>query len=129
MKETYKEAQLKIFFHTFLVLFFTFYSQAFDEAIAELDSLNEESYKDSTLIMQLLRDNLTVSSLTLTCSVTTPDVFFFVLGVINIQAWLVSNMAYFNVRENEMKYLKRNSFSSVILNQRVVRPIAHSSTS
>lgn len=32
----------------------------FDEAIAELDTLNEESYKDSTLIMQLLRDNLTL---------------------------------------------------------------------
>ena len=32
--------------------------QAFDEAIAELDTLNEDSYKDSTLIMQLLRDNL-----------------------------------------------------------------------
>nr|P68251.2 RecName: Full=14-3-3 protein beta/alpha; AltName: Full=Protein kinase C inhibitor protein 1; Short=KCIP-1; Contains: RecName: Full=14-3-3 protein beta/alpha, N-terminally processed [Ovis aries] len=30
------------------------------EAIAELDTLNEESYKDSTLIMQLLRDNLTL---------------------------------------------------------------------
>ena len=34
--------------------------QAFDEAIAELDQLKEDSYKDSTLIMQLLRDNLTV---------------------------------------------------------------------
>jgi len=34
--------------------------QAFDDAIAELDTLNEESYKDSTLIMQLLRDNLTL---------------------------------------------------------------------
>jgi 14-3-3 protein beta/theta/zeta len=34
--------------------------QAFDDAIAELDTLNEECYKDSTLIMQLLRDNLTL---------------------------------------------------------------------
>ncbi|XP_030970230.1 14-3-3-like protein B [Quercus lobata] len=34
--------------------------QAFDEAIPKLDTLNEESYKDSTLIMQLLRDNLTL---------------------------------------------------------------------
>ncbi|EDX15996.1 GD24394 [Drosophila simulans] len=34
--------------------------QAFDDAIAELDTLNEDSYKDPTLIMQLLRDNLTL---------------------------------------------------------------------
>ena len=33
---------------------------SFDDAIAELDNLKEESYKDSTLIMQLLRDNLTL---------------------------------------------------------------------
>jgi len=33
---------------------------AFDDAIAQLDSLSEESYRDSTLIMQLLRDNLTL---------------------------------------------------------------------
>jgi len=33
---------------------------AFEEAIAELDNVSEESYKDSTLIMQLLRDNLTL---------------------------------------------------------------------
>eukprot|EP00397_Hematodinium_sp_SG-2012_P037486 GEMP01040635.1.p1 GENE.GEMP01040635.1~~GEMP01040635.1.p1 ORF type:complete len:240 (+),score=82.95 GEMP01040635.1:94-813(+) len=33
---------------------------AFEDAIAELDSVQEESYKDSTLIMQLLRDNLTL---------------------------------------------------------------------
>uniref|UniRef100_A0A3B4AND6 14-3-3 domain-containing protein n=1 Tax=Periophthalmus magnuspinnatus TaxID=409849 RepID=A0A3B4AND6_9GOBI len=38
----------------------TLAKEAFDAAIAELDKLNEESYKDSTLIMQLLRDNLTL---------------------------------------------------------------------
>jgi 14-3-3 protein epsilon len=33
---------------------------AFEDAIAELDNVAEDSYKDSTLIMQLLRDNLTL---------------------------------------------------------------------
>jgi len=33
---------------------------AFDEAISKLDTLAENDYKDSTLIMQLLRDNLTL---------------------------------------------------------------------
>merc|ERR1711998_798817 len=34
--------------------------EAFESAIAELDNVAEDSYKDSTLIMQLLRDNLTL---------------------------------------------------------------------
>merc|ERR1719193_139557 len=34
--------------------------KAFDSAIDKLDTLNDSSYKDSTLIMQLLRDNLTL---------------------------------------------------------------------
>ncbi|XP_065840381.1 14-3-3-like protein [Oscarella lobularis] len=38
----------------------TLAKSAFDDAIAKLDQLSEDSYKDSTLIMQLLRDNLTL---------------------------------------------------------------------
>lgn len=34
--------------------------KAFDDAIQKLDSLSDNTYKDSTLIMQLLRDNLTI---------------------------------------------------------------------
>lgn len=34
--------------------------KAFDAAISKLDQLEETDYKDSTLIMQLLRDNLTL---------------------------------------------------------------------
>ena len=34
--------------------------QAFDQAIAELDTLEEDEYRDSAAIMQLLRDNLTL---------------------------------------------------------------------
>jgi len=34
--------------------------QAFDDAIEKLEHLQDESYKDSTLIMQLLRDNITL---------------------------------------------------------------------
>jgi len=33
---------------------------AFDQAISKLDKLDDNDYKDSTLIMQLLRDNLTL---------------------------------------------------------------------
>merc|ERR1711973_504063 len=34
--------------------------KSFDAAIEKLDTLQDSSYKDSTLIMQLLRDNLTL---------------------------------------------------------------------
>jgi len=34
--------------------------QAFDDAISQLDGVTDDSYKDTTLIMQLLRDNLTL---------------------------------------------------------------------
>jgi hypothetical protein len=40
----------------------TLAKQAFDDAISQLDTLTEDAYKDSTLIMQLLRDNLTLWS-------------------------------------------------------------------
>ncbi len=36
--------------------------KSFDGAIAELDCLSEDFYKDSALIMQLLRDDLTIAS-------------------------------------------------------------------
>lgn len=40
----------------------TLAKSAFDQAISSLDGLTEESYKDTTLIVQLLRDNLTLWS-------------------------------------------------------------------
>ena len=45
------------FYNTHLIrIHITF--QAFDNAIAELDSIDEDNYKDSTLIMQQLRYNI-----------------------------------------------------------------------
>jgi len=48
--------------------------EAFDTAIEKLDTLNDSSYKDSTLIMQLLRDNLTLWSVTVEDEMGGPDI-------------------------------------------------------
>lgn len=61
---------------TMYMLFNSMILQAFDEAISELDSLGEESYKDSTLIMQLLRDNLTLWTSDITVCVFSLCVLF-----------------------------------------------------
>lgn len=37
-------------------------NNAFEEAIANIDNVNQDNYKDCTLIMQLLRDNITLWS-------------------------------------------------------------------
>lgn len=36
--------------------------QAFDNAIGDIDQIEEDQYKDATTIMQLIRDNLTLWS-------------------------------------------------------------------
>jgi len=60
--------------------------QAFDEAISELDTLSEESYKDSTLIMQLLRDNLTLWTSDISVSPIAQTLIFF-LGALLVSSW------------------------------------------
>ena len=34
--------------------------EAFDKAISDIENIQDDDYKDATLIMQLLRDNLTL---------------------------------------------------------------------
>ena len=65
---------------------------AFDDAIAELDNLKEDSYKDSTLIMQLLRDNLTVSAVRLCsyCRCSTYIHVYTTLCIVHVPRGLVS---------------------------------------
>ena len=52
---------------------------AFDDAIAELDTLSEESYKDSTLIMQVCskNENIHVN----THRINLPRLFSFLLNI------------------------------------------------
>jgi len=38
----------------------TLAKQAFDDAIADIEHIEEDQYKDATTIMQLVRDNLTL---------------------------------------------------------------------
>lgn len=57
--------------------------EAFDEAIAELENLADGEYKDSTLIMQLLRDNLTLWT-----AEEREGMFMFVFILLLITFWL-----------------------------------------
>ena len=41
-------------------MYFMYICTYTSDAISELDSLSEDSYKDSTLYIQLIRDNLTL---------------------------------------------------------------------
>merc|ERR1711924_36584 len=59
--------------------------KAFDDAIDHLDTLSEEAYKDSTLIMQLLKDNLT---LWIESSNQSDD------DVLEVQGWMRRNRGY-----------------------------------
>lgn len=59
---------------------------AFDEVVTELDTLGEDSYKDNTLIMQLLHDNLTLWTSDMQVSVLLQYLLFlfFVIFFINL---------------------------------------------
>jgi len=76
--------------------------QAFDDAIAELDTLSEESYRDSTLIMQLLRDNLTLwtSEFKAETGKAEPDT--------TDQAKVTSDMAQMQVEDKEPERMDSN---------------------
>ena len=80
---------------------------AFDDAIAELDTLSEESYKDSTLIMQLLRDNLTLW----TSDMQTE-------GTIQIKSKMFTTMLTKN-RFREIFYINGNSLFLVKISRKV----------
>ena len=65
---------------------------AFDDAIAELDTLSEESYKDSTLIMQLLRDNLTLWTSDMQAEGEGNFSFYFMLGGYDLKNKVILKM-------------------------------------
>lgn len=104
-----------------------FIEQAFDEAIAELDTLGEESYKDSTLIMQLLRDNLTLWTSDMPVLDQIPLPFNYIYRVCKLFVLLLNNSCLFWIRMMELMKLKKPpsltvnssensvSFSSVFL--------------
>ncbi|PWA32003.1 hypothetical protein CTI12_AA625590 [Artemisia annua] len=54
--------------------------QAFEDAAAELDSLDQKSYQDSYLIMRLIRDNLTLWTLDPAEDEVSKDEVFLIFG-------------------------------------------------
>ena len=80
--------------------------QAFDEAIAELDTLGEESYKDSTLIMQLLRDNLTLWTSDMQVKYISP--YFFISFSFSLEVFTNSVECRLLIRMTELMRLKKH---------------------
>uniref|UniRef100_A0A8B9N8S9 Tyrosine 3-monooxygenase/tryptophan 5-monooxygenase activation protein zeta n=256 Tax=Aves TaxID=8782 RepID=A0A8B9N8S9_9AVES len=87
---------------------------AFDEAIAELDTLSEESYKDSTLIMQLLRDNLTVSIIKVCILLITGLVFVALRVVLFILSCGALSVLYLQMRLRYIMFLSYIFFSCLV---------------
>lgn len=81
--------------------------KAFDDAIADIDQIEEEQYKDATTIMQLIRDNLTLwtSELEEGDNWLMKITYIYVQLLIKIISFALSNSTYFFIWTNPLLFL------------------------